>query len=76
MVGMTDAEWLADEGYPTPSDLSRTIRLFECQSCQRRAANPPAGNWSCPCGGETVVQEFGPTEYAELRKYGEVKSRV
>jgi len=73
---MSEAKWLAepDEGYPTPSALTRTVTLHECQDCGRRAANPPGGGWSCPCNGDVVSQEYTPTQYAELRKWGEVRT--
>jgi len=73
---MTDAKWLADaeEGYPSPSAMTYTVTLHECQSCEKRAANPPGGSWSCPCGGQTVAQDYTPTQYAELRKFGEVRT--
>lgn len=75
---MPEADWITEsgEGYPSPADLTYTVSLHVCQRCGRKAANPPSGNWHCTCGGETVVQEYTPTEYAELRKFGEVRSNV
>lgn len=73
---MSKASWIADddEGYPSPARLTYTVTLHECQSCERKAANPPTGGWSCPCGGDVVSQDYTPTQYAELRKYGEVRT--
>ena len=69
------ASWISDgDSYPRPSDLSYKVTLYECQDCGRRAANPPGGNWTCVCGGETISQEYTPTQYSELRKYGEVRT--
>ena len=71
------ANWLAEPGEtpPQPGDLSRLVTLHTCINCGRRAANPVTGNWRCPCGGQTVYHQFTPTQYAELRTYGEVRSR-
>lgn len=68
------ADWVADDAYPQPADLTYTVTLYECQGCGRRAANPPGGSWSCPCGGEIITQEYTPTQYSELRKFGEVRT--
>lgn len=71
---MPEASWIADEGYPKPARLVSTVTLHTCERCERKAANPPSGNWSCTCGGPTVTEEFSPTQYAELRKFGEVQT--
>ena len=72
------ANWITGpdaDDYPMPGDLTYTVTLHECKSCGRRAANPPAGGWGCVCDEPDVItQDYTPTQYSELRTYGEVRT--
>lgn len=67
------SSWMsnAGEGLPTPYSNARVIVLVTCISCGRRWANPPTCVSSCGCGGDVVHHEFGPVEYANLRRYSD-----